>query len=80
MIREIIRPKTNQVVINIPQDMVDRDLELIVFAIKQDTGTRAQKIKFRQLMDNIFQNAESAVIPDELDIDEIMDDMNNGLS
>ena len=80
MIREIIRPKTNQVVINIPQDMVDRELELIVFAIKQDTGTGAQKIKFRQLMDNIFQNAESAVIPDELDIDEIMDDMNNGLS
>jgi len=80
MIREIIRPKTNQVVINIPQDMVDKELELIVFAIKQDTGTGTQKIKSRQLMDKIFEHAESETIPDDLDINEIMNDMNNALS
>ena len=80
MIREIIRPKTNQVIINIPQDMVDKELELIVFEIKQDTGTGTQKIKSRQLMDDIFQNAESATIPNDLDIDDIMNDMNNALS
>lgn len=80
MIREIIRPKTNQVVINIPQDMVDKKLELIVFAIKQDTGTGTQKIKSRQLMDKIFEHAESETIPDDFDINEIMNDMNNALS
>ena len=81
MIREIIRPQTNQVIIHIPQDMVDKELELIVFAIKQDTGTGTgiQKIKSRQLMDKIFEHAESATIPEDLDIDEIMNDMNNAL-
>ena len=43
MIREIIRPWTNQVIINIPQDMVDKELELIVFEIKQDTGAGTHK-------------------------------------
>jgi hypothetical protein len=80
MIREIIRPKTNQLVINIPLDMVDKELELIVFAIKQDTGTRIQKVKYRQLMDKIFEQAESVKIQDDFDIDEIMNDMNNALS
>jgi len=81
MIREIIRPQTNQVIVQIPQDMVDKELELIVFAIKQDTdtGTGIQKIKSRQLMNKIFEHAESATIPDALDIDEIMNDMNNAL-
>jgi len=81
MIREIIRPQTNQVIVQIPQDMVDKELELIVFAIKQDTGTGTgiQKIKSRQLMDKIFEHAESATIPEDLDIDEIMNDMNNAL-
>lgn len=80
MIHEIIRPKTNQLVIHIPQDMVDKELELIVFAIKQNTGTGTQKIKSRQLMDKIFEQAESEKIPDDFDIDEIMNDMNNALS
>jgi hypothetical protein len=80
MIREIIRPKTNQVVINIPQNLVDKELELIVFEIEQDTVTGAQKFKFRQLMDDIFRNAESATIAADLDIDNIMNDMNNALS
>lgn len=80
MIREIIKPKTNQVVINIPQDLVDKELELIVFEIEQDTGTGARKFKFRQLMDDIFESAKSATIPDDLDIDDIMNDMNNALS
>jgi len=80
MIHEIIRPKTNQVVINIPQDMVDKELKLIVFAINQNTGTGTQKIKSRQLMDKIFEQAESEIISDDFDIDKIMNDMNNALS
>ena len=60
--------------------MVDKELELIVFAIKQGTGTGIQKIKSRQLMDKIFEHAESAIVPDDRDIDETMNDMNNALS
>ena len=78
MIREIINPKTNQVVINIPPDMVNQQLELLLFPIKQDTGTLLKK-KTQQLMEKVFQNAKSTTIQKNLNIDEIMNDMNNAL-
>lgn len=37
MIREIIKPTTNQVAINIPSNMVNQKLELLLFPIKPDT-------------------------------------------
>lgn len=80
MIREIIRPTTNQVVVKIPQDMVNKELELIVFAIKQDSGATTDKMKSRQLMDEIFENAKTTNIRGDVDIDEIMNEMNNALS
>jgi hypothetical protein len=74
MIREIINPKTNQVVINIPPNMVNQKLELLLFPIK-DTATPLKKKKAKQLMDKVFKNAESTTIQKNIDIDEIMNDM-----
>jgi len=79
MIREIINPKTNQVVINIPPNMVNQKLELLLFEIK-DTATPLKKKKAKQLMDKVFKNAESTTIQKNIDIDEIMNDMNDALS
>jgi hypothetical protein len=79
MIREIINPKTNQVVINIPPSMVNQKLELLLFPIK-DTATPLKKKKAKQLMDKVFKNAESTTIQKNIDIDEIMNDMNDALS
>ena len=79
MIREIINPKTNQVVINIPPNMVNQKLELLLFPIK-DTATPLKKKKAKQLMDKVFKNAESTTIQKNIDIDEIMNDMNDALS
>jgi len=80
VIREIIRPKTNQVVIHIPHDMVNQELELLLFPIKQDADAVFQKKKSKQLIKMVFENAKSTVIQENLNIDEIMNDMNDALS
>lgn len=80
MIREIIRPKTNQVVIHIPHDMINQELELLLFPIKRDVDAVSQKKKSKQLMKMVFENAKSITIKKNLNIDEIMDDMNDALS
>jgi hypothetical protein len=79
MIREIINPKTNQVVINIPPNMVNQKIELLLFPIK-DTATPLKRKKAKQLMDKVFKNAESTTIQKNIDIDEIMNGMNDALS
>ena len=79
MIREIIRPKTNQVIIDIPHDMVNQELELLLFPIKQGTDKIFQKKKSKQIMKKVFENAKSITIQKNLNIDEIMNDMNDAL-
>ncbi len=80
MIREIIRPKTNQVIIDIPHDMVNQELELLLFPIKQDNGIVFQKKRAKQIMVKVFEDAKSNTIQKNLNIDEIMNDMNDALS
>ncbi len=60
--------------------MENKELELIVFAIEQDSGATTEKMKSRQLMDGIFENARTTTTQDDVDIDEIMNEMNNALS
>jgi len=80
MIREILKPKTNQVVINIPSNMVNQKLELLLFPIKQDTNIPFAKKKAKLLMEKVFKNAESIAVQKNINIDEIMNDMNDALS
>ena len=80
MIREIIKPETNQVVINIPPHMVNQKLELLLFPIKQDTDIPFANKKAKLLMEKVFKNAESIAVQKNINIDEIMNDMNDALS
>ena len=80
MIREIIKPETNQVVINIPSYMVNQKLELLLFPIKQDTDIPFANKKAKLLMEKVFKNAESITVQKSINIDEIMNDMNDALS
>jgi len=80
MIREIIKPETNQVVINIPSHMVNQKLELLLFPIKQDTDIPFANKKAKLLMEKVFKNAESITVQKSINIDEIMNDMNDALS
>lgn len=80
MIREIIKPETNQVVINIPSHMVNQKLELLLFPIKQDTDIPFANKKAKLLMEKVFKNAESITVQKNINIDDIMNDMNDALS
>ena len=80
MIREIIKPETNQVVINIPSHMVNQKLELLLFPIKQDTDIPFANKKAKLLMEKVFKNAESITVQKNINIDELMNDMNDALS
>jgi hypothetical protein len=80
MIREILKPTTNQVVINIPSNMVNQKLELLLFPIKQDAKITFEKKKAKLLMEKVFNNAESIAVQKNINIDGIMNDMNDALS
>jgi len=77
MIREIIKPETNQIVINIPSDMVNQELELLLFPIQQSINSPFSKEQEKQLMEKIFKKAESITVQKNIDIDEIMNDIND---
>ena len=80
MIREIIKPETNQIVINIPSEMVNQKLELLLFPIQQSTNSPFPKEHEKQLMEKVFKNAASITVPKNIGIDAIMNEMNYALS
>ena len=80
MIREIIKPETNQVIINIPSNMINQKLELLLFPIKPNTNSVFIKKKDRKLMEKVFKSAKSITVQKNINIDEIMNDMNDALS
>ena len=45
MIREIICPKTNQIIINIPASMVNQELELLVSPIGKEQHQQGERKK-----------------------------------
>ncbi|MBF0235626.1 MAG: hypothetical protein HQK65_21720 [Desulfamplus sp.] len=74
MIHEIINTKTNQVVITLPAEFIDRELELMIFpAPKRD------KKETKRMMERVFKNAEKIDVADDIDIDDIMNEMNDAL-
>ena len=55
MIREIIRPQYTNLIINIPTDYIDRDIELLIFPIsKNNTIKDAKKGKRKKSLKGVF--------------------------
>ncbi|MCK5055644.1 MAG: hypothetical protein KAT34_03260 [Candidatus Aminicenantes bacterium] len=86
MIREIRRAENDQLVIKLPKDYIHRKLEILVFPIPGDNMDVPQPLapdaaenlkKFRLLT----KKAEKLNIrvPKDVDIDDLIDEMNNGL-
>ncbi len=80
MIREIINPKTNKITVSIPACMMNKDLEVLVFPIPKDEKETPRKNPVHKLMKEVFRNAESVIVPKEINVDQIMDRMNDALS
>ena len=83
MIRKIIRPEREQVVINIPKEYIHREVEVLVFPAFQAeetplNGETSQNLsEFRMLME---QAGKSDIrVPKEVDIDDLIDEINNDL-
>jgi hypothetical protein len=54
MLREIINPKSNQIVITLPPELVNQELELLIFPTKKN-----KKYDTKKLMGCVFKNAET---------------------
>ena len=39
MIREIIKPQQNQIILNIPDSYIDKEIELIIFPLQKNDNT-----------------------------------------
>lgn len=75
MLREIINPKSNQIVITLPPELVNQELELLIFP----TG-KNKKHDTKKLMEYVFKIAEAIDVEDSININDLMNEMNDALS
>lgn len=74
MLREIINPKSNQIVITLPPELVNQELELLIFPTKKN-----KKYDTKKLMKCVFKNAETTDVEDGININDLMNEMNDAL-
>lgn len=80
MIREFIKPKQNKISIDIPDDYINKKLELLIFPIDKVNVKKKKKISnIGRLMDNNFKAARFTSVSSNVDIDKLMNEMNNAL-
>ncbi len=77
MHREIIHPKTNQIVITLPHELLNQELELLIFPTAR---ARKRKADTKRLMTSVFKDAEKINVTERLDIDKLMNEMNDAIS
>lgn len=84
MIRELIRPQNEQLIINIPKEYIDKEVEVIVFPVPQhddepiQTNVSANLEAFRTLMKKAKKSNRK--LPKDVDIDDLIDEMYDDLS
>lgn len=80
MIREFIKPKQKTISIDIPDDYINKKLELLIFPMEKiDTPKKKNTNKINKLMEKNFITARSTTISPNIDIDTLMNEMNNAL-
>jgi hypothetical protein len=83
MIRELIRPQDEKLIINIPKEYIDKEVEVLVFPIPQyddkpnQTNVSANLEAFRSLMKKAKQS--NIKVPKNVDIDDLIDEMYDDL-
>lgn len=80
MLREIVKAKTNEISITIPDCYVNKELELILFEIHEgkDAGEISNSIKTKDI-ENIFSSAKNYPIDSNVDITRLTEGMNDDL-
>jgi len=81
MIREIVRPEKEQLVIDIPREYLFKDVEVLVFPIDEKTAKgkkSSQKLlEFKKLMEQADE--ANIKVPQDVDIDHLIDQINNDI-
>ena len=75
MFREIINPQSNQIVITLPAELVNKELELLIVPTGKNKHHDTKK-----MMESVFKNAETTDVEDNLNINNLMNEMNDALS
>jgi hypothetical protein len=84
MIRELIRPQKGQLIINIPKEYIDKEVEVLVFPVPQQdnepiqTNVSANLEAFRALMKKAKKS--NIKVPKGVDIDDLIDEMYDDIS
>ncbi len=76
MIKETITPKNNTIQIRIPDELVNKELEISI----TPTTTVANQSSNQELLkklNQLFEKAKSIKIPKHINIDKLTNDMNN---
>ncbi len=78
MIKETITPKNNTIQIQIPDELVNEELEVSI----TPTRTTVNQSSNQELLKNLsqlFEQAKSKKIPKNINIDNLMNEMNDAL-
>ena len=84
MIRELIRPQKEQLIINIPKEYIDKEVEVLVFPVpKHDDESIQNNVSanleaFRPLMKRAKKSNRK--LPKGVDIDDLIDEMYDDIS
>ena len=84
MIREIIRPDKEQLIIDIPKAYLNKEVEILVFPIHGIENKKSIEPDANQELEefrNFMAQVEEAniKIPEDLDIDDMIDEMNSDI-
>ena len=78
MIREIIRPKKRQLQIEIPEEYVDKKIEVLVLPFfEMDSSRKKDEHGYDENLMKLFTNAPNIKIDKKIDIDALMNEVND---
>ncbi len=78
MIKEYLTPKSRQVVVNIPEEFINKRIELLIIPMHKMTSHNSST-RLSGMLEKNFKAAENIPIPKEIKIDKLMNEINNAL-
>lgn len=79
MLREIIRPSKRQIQIDLPQEYVDKEIEILVlpFFEMEFPGKKEDYGYYDENLAKLFKNAPNIKIDKGIDVDDLMNEVND---
>ncbi len=78
MIKEIVKPKNDKLIIDLPKDYIGQNLEVLIFKYDENIKNDYNKDKLLEEFENITKNI-SSIDDKSIDLTKIDDEMYNAL-